>query len=395
MGFDPVLITHTYYQQPGGEDVVFAAETRLLEEFGHRVVRHTTHNDSVRGMNPLTLAASTIWSRAAQREMQALIRHERPRLVHFHNTFVMLSPAVYVTCKAAGLPVVQTLHNYRLICPDALLLRNGHPCHNCVGKHLAWPGVLHACYRNSRPQSAVVAAMLAFHRWRRTWQQQVDVYIALSEFARQQFIAGGLPAEKIVVKPNFAHPDPGPKHTAGDYALFVGRLAPEKGIATLLHAWKHPSLSSVPLKVAGDGPLLPEAHRLVRTHDLRQVDIVGRRPHAEIVALMKHARMLVFPSEWYESFPLTLVEAFACGVPVVASRLGSVAEIVKEGRSGLLFAPGNTEELAGQVARLWQHPDEAQQMGQEARAIFEEKYTAQRNYHMLRAIYEAAMARAT
>jgi glycosyltransferase involved in cell wall biosynthesis len=394
MGFDPILIAHTYYQQPGGEDIVFAAETRLLEEFGHRVVRHTAHNDSVRGMSPLALAASTVWSRAAQRDMQALIQREQPRLAHFHNTFVMLSPAIYSTCKAAGLPVVQTLHNYRLICPDALLLRNGRPCHDCVGKHCAWPGVLHACYRNSRPQSAVVAAMLAFHRWRHTWQQQVDLYIALSEFARQQFIAGGLPAEKIVVKPNFAHPDPGQKQAPGDYALFVGRLSPEKGIATLLHAWAHPSLSSVPLKVAGDGPLLPEAHRLVRAHDLRQVHIVGRRPHTEIVALMKNARLLIFPSEWYESFPLTLVETFACGVPVVASRLGSVAEIVEEGRSGLLFAPGSTEELAAHAAWLWQHPAEAQRMGQEARAVFEEKYTAQHNYHMLRTIYEAAMTHA-
>lgn len=386
MSAEAVALIHNYYQQPGGEDQVFAAEGRLLEQHGHRVARYTAHNDAIVGMNRLALARATIWNSAEQHKLRDFLRREEVRLAHFHNTFPLISPAAYTTCQELGVPVVQTLHNYRLICPNALLLRAKGICHDCVGKTLAWPGVLHACYRDSRLHSAGVAAMLAFHRWRHTWQERVDCYIALSNFSRQQLIAGGLPADKIVVKPNFLLSDPGPKSDTGAYALFVGRLSEEKGVRTLLRAWH--DVGAVPLKIAGDGPLMDEATAYVRQHNLTHVELLGGQPHATILDLFKQARLLVFPSICYENFSITLLEAFACGVPVVASGLGSIAEMIDDGQTGLHAAVGNAEALAERVRWLWERPDTAFRMGREARATFEARYTATRHYQMIHDIYE-------
>jgi len=247
---------------------------------------------------------------------------------------------------------------------------------------------MHACWRGSRAGTAVVVAMLTIHRLLKTWQEQVDRYIALTEFARQKFIEGGLPAEKIVVKPNFVHPDLGMGRHEGDYALFVGRLSPEKGIQTLLRAWRH--LKGVPLKIAGDGPLRAKLEGFVKNEGLEGVEILGRRPREDVFRLMREARVLVFPSEWYEGFPMTIAEAFACGLPVIASRLGAATEIVEDGRTGLLFEPGNPEDLAAKVKWAWQHPKEMEEMGREARQEYEQKYTAERNYEMLMDIYKRA-----
>lgn len=237
--------------------------------------------------------------------------------------------------------------------------------------------------------SGVVAAMLTTHRALGTWARGVDVYIALTEFARRKFMEGGLPAEKIVVKPNFVHPDPGPGEGKGGYALFVGRLSPEKGVRTLLRAWER--LKGIPLKIVGDGPLQAEMEDLVRGGGLEGVEMLGRRPREEVLGLMREAGVLVFPSECYENFPMTVAEAFACGLPVVASRLGAMAGIVEDGRTGLLFAPGDAEDLAAKVAWLFSHPEELARMRREARAEYEAKYTAERNYQLLMEIYGQAL----
>ena len=248
---------HNHYQQPGGEDQVFEVEGALLEAHGHRVLRYTQHNDSVADMTRAELAKATVWNTVAYRELRTLIREEQPQVAHFHNTFPLISPAAYHAARAERVPVVQTLHNYRLICPSALFFREGRVCEDCSGKAVPWPGVAHACYRGSRSSSAAVAAMLTAHRVLGTWSRAVDAYIGLTEFARQRFVRGGLPAEKIVVKPNFVHPDPGAGGGDGEYVLFVGRLSEEKGVDTLLKAWKRPRVR-VPLKIVGDGPLVPE-----------------------------------------------------------------------------------------------------------------------------------------
>jgi glycosyltransferase involved in cell wall biosynthesis len=384
-----IFLIHNHYLQPGGEDIVFEAEKALLERHGHEVVTFVEDNARLERVNPLKVAVNAIWSREAQRNIRKLIEQTRPDVVHFHNTFLRISPAAYYVVKDLGLPVVQTLHNYRLICPGSLLMRDGKVCEDCLRKIVPWPGVVHGCWRNSRSGTMVVAAMLTFHNVRRTWENQVDVYIALTEFARKKFVQGGLPEEKIVVKPNFVHPDPGDGEHKGNFALFVGRLSAEKGIRTMLSAWR--VLKSVPLKVVGDGPLMAEVKAQIERERLA-IDVLGRLSREEVFSLMQQASFLVFPSEWYEGFPMTIAEAFACGLPVLASRLGAMAELVEDGQIGLLFEPGNPEDLAARVAWAWAHPEEMRRMGKAARQEFEEKYTAEKNYQMLMQIYERARA---
>lgn len=382
-----VLLVHNKYQQPGGEDEVFADEANLLKSYGHQVLRYSVHNDRVVDMNPLALAGATLYNPSSHRELRSLVRQERPQIVHFHNTFPLVSPAGYYAVKAEGVPVVQTLHNYRLLCPNALFFRDGHVCEDCQGKFVPWPGVLHACYRGNRMASGAVAAMLTTHRMLRTWTQKVDIYVSLTEFAREKFVEGGVPAEKIMVKPNFVYPDPGSGEGGGGYALFVGRLSPEKGIGTLLAAWQRLG-EGIPLKIVGDGPL---ADLVARTAErLPQVEWMGRRPLEEVYELMGKASIVVFPSEWYETFGRVAIEAFAKGAVVIAANIGAIAELVDHGRTGLHFRPGDPVDLAAQVEWVSAHPMDSASMRREARAEFEAKYTAERNYEMLMEIYEAA-----
>ena len=379
-----VVLVHGYYQQAGGEDQVFAAESELLEAQGHQVLRYTVHNERIERMSPLSLAGATVWHRSSYRDLRALVRREQPDLVHFHNTFPLISPAGYYAAKAEGRPVVQSLHNYRLLCPNALFFRDGHACEDCRGRLVPWPGVLHACYRGSRPASGAVAAMITTHHALQTWTRMVDTYISLTGFARRKFIQGGLPAEKIVVKPNFIHPDPGLGEGRGNYALFVGRLSVEKGIDDLLAAWERLG-DRVVLKIVGDGPL---ADRVARaTRKLGGVEWLGRQPRDRVLALMKEAAMLVFPSVCYEGFPLVIAEAFAVGLPVVASDLGSAASLVEPGRTGLHFRSEDAEDLADKVGLTLANRGTLAGMRRAARREFEARYTSEQNYRQLLGIY--------
>jgi len=383
------LFVHNRYRQSGGEDAVFAAETAILRKHGHEVVEYLDDNHRIYGLNPLVVAANTVWSYSSRDKLRQVLREAKPDVVHFHNTFLLISPAAYYACWETALPVIQTLHNYRLLCPAATFFRDGHVCEDCLDKTPPWPGVWHACYHDSRVQTGVVASMLTLHRLLKTWQNQVHIYIALTEFVRRKFIEGGLPEKKIVVKPNFVYSDPGMREGKGEYVLFVGRLSPEKGVSTLLKAWQN--LKGIPLKIVGDGPLMEEVKAFVETHGLEKIEILGQRSHEEALSLIKGSRFLIFPSEWYETFGRVIIEAFACGVPVIASRLGAMEEIVEDERTGLHFEPGNSEDLAAKVEWAWIHTKEMQEMGREARREYELKYTAQKNYEMLMEIYRRAM----
>jgi len=388
-----VLLVHNRYQHTGGEDTVFAAEAELLTRAGHQVIQYVRRNDEIADAGWLgraRLAASTLWARDSYRAVRDLVRREHPDVAHFHNTFPLISPAAYYACHEVGIPVVQTLHNYRLLCPAATFVRSGKPCELCIRRSVPWPGVLHRCYRESRAASATVAAMLTFHRWRGTWRDQVDCYIALTEFSRRKFVEGAIPANYVVVKPNFVHPDPGPRRAAGSYALFVGRLSVEKGLDTLAHAWKRLT-ERIPLVLAGDGP---ERTRLeAALSDVGGVRFLGRVSRQEVMAALHQASFVVFPTECYENFPLTVAEAFACGVPVIASRLGATAEIVADGRTGLYFTAGDPDDLAAKVTWAWTRPGEMRAMGHAARGEYEAKYTPERNYKMLMEIYERVATR--
>jgi glycosyltransferase involved in cell wall biosynthesis len=386
-----VLLVHNHYRQPGGEDEVFAAEASLLEAGGERVVRYITHNDQAAVLAPWALAGATTWNGRIYREVRDICRLERPRVAHFHNTFPLISPAAWYAASAANVPVVQTLHNYRLLCPNALFFRDGHVCEECAGHFVPWPSVVHACYRGNRAATAAVAAMLASHRVLGTWAQMTDVYIALTDFARQKFIQGGLPQSKLVVKPNFVYPDPGPGESRGEFALFVGRLSAEKGVKTLLAAWEQLHVK-VPLIIVGHGPL---ASGVVSAAERGSwVTWLGKQSKSQVFALMKQARILLVPSICYENLPMVVVEAYAAGRAVLASNLGSLSSLIDHGRTGLHVRPNDPADLAAATEWAWGHPGEMAAMGREARHEFEQKYTAERNHEMLLEIYRVAEERA-
>lgn len=386
-----ILLLHNSYQFRGGEDIVVEQEHTLLREHGHDVRLVLEYNNSISGITgAVSAAVSAIYSARSRRRMAEELGTFRPDVVHVHNFFPLLSPSVYLACHDAAVPVVQTLHNYRLICPGALLFREGRPCEDCIGRSVPWPGVLHGCYRGSRPGTAAVAAMLVVHNARQTWRDRVDVYVALSQFAREEFVQGGLPAEKIIVKPNFADLNGNLAHGNGEFALYAGRLVPEKGVSTMVAAWRHLTCS-VPLRICGEGPLLGDLQAQLVLWDSQTITFAGRIARTELINEMKKARFLLFPSEWYESFPMTIVEAFACGIPVIASRLGAMQEIVSDGITGLLFNPGDPMDLAQKAEWAWTHPGEMREMGKAARKEYEMKYTAAINYQQLLGIYHRAM----
>lgn len=376
-----ILLVHNYYQQAGGEDQVFAAEADLLAAKGHTVQRYTVHNDAIQTQNAFAVAATTFWNRSIYQELRSQIRQHQIHLAHFHNTFPLISPAAYHAAKAEGIAVIQTCHNYRLLCPNALFYRNGKVCEDCLGR-IPWAGVVHRCYRGSLGASAVTAANLTLHRAIGT-PQQIDRYIALTEFSRQKFIQGGIPADKLVVKPNFVHPDPGYQDGAGGYAIFVGRLSQEKGIDLLLAAWEQVG-DRIPLKIVGDGPLATE----VAATQAPGVEWLGRRSLEEVYPLLGQAAFLVFPSKWYEGFPRIIVESLAVGTPIVGADIGSIHDLIQPGYTGLRFRPGDVASLVEQIHQLLDWPDRLQAMRRAARREFETHYTADRNYQQLMEIYQ-------
>jgi len=378
-----VLAVHNYYQEPGGEDVVFESETALLEASGHAVIRYTAHNADIGTGGTAAHAIRAIWNAEAVRSVARVIRETGPDVMHVHNTLAVLSPAVYGAANKAGVPVVHTLHNYRMLCPGATLYRDGAICEACVGRRASWPAVVHGCYRGSAAASAVVAAIRPTHEALGTWRG-MSRYIALTEFAKEKFVAGGLRRDRITVKPNFVHPDPGVGAHQGGYVLFAGRLSPEKGIRTLLAAAARVQSPSFRLKVVGDGPLRG-------TPMPPRVEWLGHRSRAEVHALMQEAAVLVFPSEWYETFGVTLIEAFATGLPVLGSCLGAIAEIVTDNVTGRHFSPGDASDLASKIDWALSHPDEMCRMGRRCRAEFEARYTARQNYAQLMEVYRAAV----
>ncbi len=375
------LIVHNLYQHAGGEDAVVRDEIALLQRNCVEVELYQRDNAVIPEMPRAGLAAQTIWSSRTMREVTQVIKRFRPDVVHAHNTFPLISPSVYYAASRMDVPVVQTLHNFRLSCVQAMFLREGKVCEACIGK-LPWRGIVRRCYRGSAMQSAVMVGMLGLHRAIGTYSARVARYIALNEFCRDKFIEAGLPAERIVVKPNFVDlPPPGnrPLRSGG---LFVGRLSPEKGVSVLGEAVAN---GAGAVDVVGTGP----EEAVLRT--VSGITLLGWREPAETYERMRSASFLVMPSVWYENFPRTLVEAYACGLPVIASRLGAMETLVREGETGLLFTPGDARDLAAKMLWAHGHPEEMLRMGRAARAEYEARYTSEINIARLIGIYRDAI----
>ncbi len=385
-----VLQVHNFYQIGGGEDSVFEAEGRLLRRKGHDVLRYTAHNDDIDGLSLPLLAQRTVWNGNVGAEIGELVSQKKVDVVHFHNTLPLISPAAYWGARKAGAAVVKTLHNYRLVCPGALLHRDGRPCETCIGKSFAAPAIKHKCYKGSRIASAAVATMNATHRAIGTWGNAIDRYIAITEFAREKFVQGELPVNKMAVKPNFLDEDPGMGTGSGGFALFVGRLDAAKGIRTLLQAWNDDITDRLPkLIIVGDGPLAAEVQAACANE---RIEWLGWRDRTNVLALMRDAGVLLFPSEWYEGgTPMTIIEAFASCLPIVASDLGTMRTMIAPGVNGKRFDPGNSIALAEAVQSVLAEKEQYAALRKGARKSFEDTYAAAANYELLLDIYKEAI----
>lgn len=379
-----VLVIHNYYQQAGGEDAVVAEEIALLERNHITVELFAKHNDSIVNMPRAQVALNTMWSKSSADEVSAVIQRFKPDVIHTHNTFPLISPSLYYAAARLNVPVVQTLHNFRLFCAQAMFMRDGKVCEDCLGK-LAWRGVVHGCYRDSKIQSAAIVSMQGLHRMLGTYQHKVTRYIALNQFCSNKFIQAGLPATRMRIKPNFIDLPLASTQQALSRAggLYVGRLSKEKGLATLAQAAAFYPQAAI--DVVGTGP---EQQLLTNSPNLH---LQGWQSPAEIYQRMQRAAYLVMPSIWYENFPRTLVEAFACGLPVIASRLGAMAELIEHGVTGLLFEPGNAQDLADKLQWADSNPQEMLTMGKAARSEYEAKYTSAINFKQLMDIYQDAI----
>ena len=375
-----ILIVHNGYKHRGGEDSVVESEIPLLRSYGHIVEVYSRANNEIDDIPSISLARQTLWSSRTTHDLAELISSFRPDVIHAHNTFPLISPSLYWAAARARVPVVQTLHNFRLVCLNAVFLREGSVCQDCLGR-LPWRGVARACFRGSRAASAVTTGMLALHRGLGTYRTKVTRYIVLNEFCRRKFIEGGLAEDRIIVKPNFvsfpllpAIPRQG--------LLFAGRLAVEKGVKTLASAAA--LLPEADLRVAGEGPEASELQKVGR------ISLLGHLSPSDVHYEMSRAQALVVPSI-SETFGLVILEAFATGTPVIASRIEPFAELVEDGETGLLFAPGDPYDLADKMMWALTHPEQMIAMGQRARLCYEARYTALRNYEQLVTIYRDAI----
>jgi glycosyltransferase involved in cell wall biosynthesis len=378
---------HNSYQYRGGEDESFESEVRMLRDEGHHVETIIINNAQIESTSKIQVALQSLWSKPSHDLVDRKLSGRAYDVLHVQNFFPLLSPSVYYAARKHRVAVVQTLRNYRLLCPGVFFYRDGQVCEDCMDKTFKYPGILHGCYRGSRMATAAVAAMTAFHSIKGTWMNAVDLYIALTHFVRDKFVEAGFPQDKLIVKSNFVYPDPGCGNGEGGYALFVGRLSPEKGLDTLLGAWKQLARNWT-LKIVGDGPMAPEIQAFCA--ERREVEWLGPRSRAETAELMGRARVLVFPSNWYETFGRVAIESFAAGTPVIASRLGAMAEICDGEKAGLLFEPGNARDLADKLRWMFDNPEHVAAMRPVAREIYETQYTMKENCRVLIHAYETA-----
>jgi glycosyltransferase involved in cell wall biosynthesis len=380
-----ILMVHNRYLQRGGEDVSTVTEMGLLRDAGHEVVLLEESNERVAELGRIATAARTVWSREGRSKVRHALDDGRFDVMHVQNFFPLFSPSIYGAARKAGVAVVQSLRNFRLICPAATLYRDGAVCELCVGRRVAIPGVRYACYRDSRAATAVVATMSATHTMGGTFARGVDLFVTPSDFARDKLGEGGWDTSRIVVKPNSVHPDPGPGPGGRD-VLFVGRLDQVKGVRTLLDAWRESSLD-VSLLIAGDGPEMPVVESAAA--DDSRIRVLGRLSPSQTYTLMGRAAFVVVPSLWYETFGRVVVEAYATGTPVVVSSLGALPELVNEGVTGLIVEPGDAAVLRGAMERM---VETAPAMRPAARMTFEARFAGPSNVAALESVYRRAIA---
>jgi glycosyltransferase involved in cell wall biosynthesis len=379
-----VLVVHNAYKLWGGEDVVVRNEIELLRKNQDFVYLHSVSNEQVFNFwGKLKAALGVIFSFSAYKKIRCIIKNEKPDVVHVHNFFPLISPAVFYACRAERVPVVMTLHNYRVICPTALLMHNGRVTEYSLN-HGPWWSVRARVYRNSVVGSFMLSCMIVLHQRIGTWRNLVNRFIVLSDFGLDKFVRAGLPALKLMIKPNFVDIDL-PAETIRSGFLFVGRISPEKGIDVLLSAAL--LVNDAVVSVAGAGPLAQS----VCDAELKNIKFLGSLPSHSVHTEMGKSIALLVPSIWYETFGMVVIEAYACGLPVIASRIGALGDLIEDGVTGLLCEPGNADDLAAKINWAQTHFQEMAEMGLNARARYEALYTPQKNYQQLMSVYRAAI----
>jgi glycosyltransferase involved in cell wall biosynthesis len=382
-----VLLLHNKYQYAGGEDKVFEAESELLSSHGHIVEQVVFDNrEIVTALDKIRTGLLGIYNFRSEKLVARKIEQFNPDVVHIHNFVPLASPSVLFAARRFKIPAVLTLHNYRLICPSATLYYNNEIYEKSMKSLFPLDAVLKGVYRNSIAQTAALALMTSFHNIFGTWRNKVNKFIVLTEFAKSKFTESRLRVspDQFMLKPNFIA-DPGNgNESREDFFLFVGRLSQEKGVDTLLNAFRS---SSHRLVIIGDGPMQEQVEKFV--HERRNIQYLGFQSKAAIMDHMKRAQALIIPSTWYEGFPITVLEAFATGTPVIGSKLGGIAEIVEDKFNGLLFEAGNKDSLRETIERF--QSADRKELSENARKTYLDNYTPEKNYRTLMDIYTEAM----
>lgn len=385
-----ILFIHNRYQYRGGEDTTLEMESALLLSRGHEVKILEFNNDQLSSsVSKIKGGLQAFYNGQSASIVEREILNYKPDIIHIHNLFFTASPSVLYKAKQMRTPVVMTVQNYRLICANALLLRDQQVCELCINKVFPLAGIRYKCYRSSYVESALVTAITGTHKLLSSWNKKVDTYIVPSEFLKTKLKGSSLklPESKIAVKPNFIKDIPALNTNREDFFLFIGRLSPEKGITTLLQCFA--ATPSLKLVIAGDGP----DKNMVQAYakNAPNITFLGQQPKEQVLELMKKCRALLFPSIWYEGLPLTIIEAFATGTPVIASNLGAMTEMIQDEYNGFYFNPGNTDELRKKIIHLADNIGKYDHLYRNARTTYLEKYHPDVHYTSIMKVYQMAM----
>ncbi|HTU35356.1 MAG TPA: glycosyltransferase family 4 protein [Candidatus Acidoferrum sp.] len=387
-----ILFIHDFYRNFGGEDAAALAEKWLLEEYKERVIFYSRNNKEIANygfLEKLRFPLEAIDSVRTRTDIGAIIRQERPDVAYVHNAFPLISSSIYRTLYDHGVPCVQFVHDFRFLCPNGLFHTKGAICERCKTGSF-FNAVRHRCYRDSYAASFVAASVLAAARRNRVLDL-ISVFVCPTVFSRQKLIEGDLPAAKIRIKPHFVDTTGvEPRFAPGKYLLYLGRLSPEKGVLGLVHALA--GCPEIPLKIAGSGRLEPEIRTFLRERQIRHIELVGFKGGAEKWDILRNSACVVLPSECYETFGLAVLEAYAAGKPVIASRLGALPFVIEDGKSGLLFEAGDRCDLCAKIRYLLARPAELERMGRYGRALVDTKYRPAESYRELKQIFSAALA---
>jgi len=377
-----ILVIHNHYREPGGEDAVVEAEVKMLKDRGHKVIVYIRSNKEIEDMSffrrLVFIFRDSIWNKDSYQAIKNIIEKENPDIAHLHNVFLMMSPSVYVALREHGVPMIQTIHNYRLLCPKATFFRKNKICEKCSSGNYIY-SIIYRCWRGSGILTLLMSRILQYHERHGTFRKLIDHFITLTKLSRDKFIRAGFDPNSFTTKHNFVHaPEIDLDREIENYALFVGRLSDGKGVATLLSAWQE--MEGYSLLIAGDGPMRKTMENFIKKNNIKGIQMLGRKTNDEVRQLMYKANFLIFPSEWYECFPVTIVESFAMGTPVIASKIGGMMEIIEEKKTGLFFMPGDPSDLAKKAQWVLAHPEEMRTMGRNARQSYDEHFTPEVNY---------------